>query len=763
MQDKLPIEGKWPYEHRPAGWQRMEMRRRTDRADLIASEGPGGAVIARLRARAWWSRAVAKVYLIFLLVVIAVAVLMYLIAPFVRESMAGELQAVERQLAAVTTQSTGLTDQRNGLRDRLAAVLEDVPSRLEVEGIAPGVRFFGTAHAPGGGLLIWGDNSALVHLFDGQLRRLEVEGLAPGVTFFGTAPAPGGGLLIWGDRSTLVLLEDGQARRLDVEGLPPSVWFRGYLRSPGGGLLILGHDDTLVLLQNGQAQQLDVVGLTAQGSRLIGTASESGLLFQGDQSTLVLLREDQSQQLEVEGLAPNVHFYGTTPTPEGNLLIWGDSSTLVLLEDGQARRLEVEGLNATDVEFRGAGPTPEGGLLIWGNRSTLVQLQDGQARRLEVEGLTARDVAFLGVDPTPGGGLLIRGEQGTLVLLRRDSQAKRLQVEGLTPLDVRFLGAEPTPGGGLLIRGDQGTLVLLEDGQARRLEVPSADSVRFIGVTRQDGWPAVAVGTGSGGLALFSFDDALAWRTRALQLVQDDGKGTAQRGDAVLARFIAVDDPETGWNDPEVLPREVRELETVRGLHTELAEIQARRAVLDDLRALADARQKELRSFPYALLLRERLREDFAAFMATCRGATDWATPPQPRGIADADPDAITLACLQGWQTQRAGEQQGWWQALVEQIPPGLLILFLLLTLASLYRYNLRLAGFHDSRADALELLAEGREPEDFHKLLATNPAEAVNLASVFLAADKVELGAIKAKLGAAEWELARNIGAPRQ
>ena len=82
--------------------------------------------------------------------------------------------------------------------------------------------------------------------------------------------------------------------------------------------------------------------------------------------------------------------------------------------------------------------------------------------------------------------------------------------------------------------------------------------------------------------------------------------------------------------------------------------------------------------------------------------------------------------------------------------------MFLLANLGGLYRYNLRLAGFHESRADALQLLAHGRDEIQLRDILAGTPGDAVNLATLFLAADKVEMGAIRAKLGEAEIELAK-------
>ena len=123
--------------------------------------------------------------------------------------------------------------------------------------------------------------------------------------------------------------------------------------------------------------------------------------------------------------------------------------------------------------------------------------------------------------------------------------------------------------------------------------------------------------------------------------------------------------------------------------------------------------------------------------MTICRGTTvsaispDAATPPSPQPDPIAE-DQMTLACLSGWNDQRQSETQSWWQTIAVQVPPGILLLFLLSTLAALYRYNLRLAGFHHSRADALELMAMGKTKEEIEQLK--------NIAEV-LAADKVMFG----------------------
>ena len=106
--------------------------------------------------------------------------------------------------------------------------------------------------------------------------------------------------------------------------------------------------------------------------------------------------------------------------------------------------------------------------------------------------------------------------------------------------------------------------------------------------------------------------------------------------------------------------------------------------------------------------------------MDTCRGGRD-----------DAD-GSITKACVDGWQAQQDTERQNWWQTLAVQVPPGVLLLFLLATLGALYRYSLRMAGFYHSRADALELIQNGMDPDEQTALTAL---------ATDLAADKVVFG----------------------
>ena len=137
--------------------------------------------------------------------------------------------------------------------------------------------------------------------------------------------------------------------------------------------------------------------------------------------------------------------------------------------------------------------------------------------------------------------------------------------------------------------------------------------------------------------------------------------------------------------------------------------------------------ETNLEKLPDNVYFLEQQREEFATFMATCRG---------PSEASDEDKtDAVTLACTRAWQDKLAAETESIWQTLARSVPPGILLLFLLATLGGLYRYNMRLAGFHHSRADALELMIVNKVKFDAHTLTTISDA---------LAADKVEFGRSK-------------------
>lgn len=68
-----------------------------------------------------------------------------------------------------------------------------------------------------------------------------------------------------------------------------------------------------------------------------------------------------------------------------------------------------------------------------------------------------------------------------------------------------------------------------------------------------------------------------------------------------------------------------------------------------------------------------------------------------------------------------------WWQDLTKQLPAGVLLLFLLSTLSSLYRHSTRMSSFYHGRADALELMALDLDEDRTDRLAATLGADKVD------------------------------------
>ncbi|MEO1146799.1 MAG: YCF48-related protein, partial [Cyanobacteria bacterium J06638_22] len=116
---------------------------------------------------------------------------------------------------------------------------------------------------------------------------------------------------------------------------------------------------------------------------------------------------------------------------------------------------------------------------------------------------------------------------------------------------------------------------------------------------------------------------------------------------------------------------------------------------------------------------RRTRRDTFRNYINVCSNAA----------FGNAD---VATSCIETWADERAIAARAWWKTLAEIVPSSVLLLFLLVTLGGLYRYNLRLVGFHHSRADALELLSE--------KLAGGDVDSYTSLADA-LAADKVEFG----------------------
>lgn len=185
-------------------------------------------------------------------------------------------------------------------------------------------------------------------------------------------------------------------------------------------------------------------------------------------------------------------------------------------------------------------------------------------------------------------------------------------------------------------------------------------------------------------------------------------------------------------------------------LNTEEAELRTLLAERQPTNARRDAALESLNQIRAGGFSLAQRRQDFQQFIEICQNAA-------PKKVSDietfekdgdrtsetrtqaVEPAQITTECLDVYKFQLGLQEPDLWQVLSERLPQAILLLFLLATLSPLYRYNLRLAGFHHSRADLIEMIAL-RSAEKNEFLSEDELASFVAFADA-LAADKVAFG----------------------
>ncbi|MEP6065991.1 MAG: hypothetical protein ABJ246_09160, partial [Paracoccaceae bacterium] len=373
-----------------------------------------------------------------------------------------------------------------------------------------------------------------------------------------------------------------------------------------------------------------------------------------------------------------------------NILLYGNGSAIARSTNGGESFAPVPtGVNGSFNDAIVVGPN----ILLYGN--------DGAITR-STNGGESFDPVLSGVN----GTLIDAIVDGPNILLYDNDGAITRSTNGgetFTPIPSGVNGSfidAIVVGPNILLYGRDGAITRSTNGGESFIPVPSGVNGTL--------FDAIVDGPN---ILLYGEDGAITrldarWSDALSSKILEDGA----QGDTGLARFLDDD-----------LPEHIQSWGPIADARRTLSDIQARRAVLDELGAITNDKLKQLVEAP-ALLKREDIRETFAAFLGVCRG--DYLG-------TDKSAD-VTTACLQGWQAQLNADRQNWWQTLAVQVPPGVLLLFLLATLGALYRYSLRIAGFYHSRADALELIQNGMGPDEQAALTAL---------ATDLAADKVVFG----------------------
>ncbi|MEM1360685.1 MAG: hypothetical protein AAGF94_03090 [Pseudomonadota bacterium] len=649
---------------------RSEWRRAS--AEFQDDIGNVDNLVLNLRQRARRTQRSARIVLVFLLITVIFGLGTYVIWPLVQENFDGRRQALLRERAATDTALNNLNNTRREIADDIIELLKVTTTRFDnLPGDGDEV-YFGHAILPDGDVLIYGNENTLFRLDLATDRAATLPNL-PGQGFeiyYGHAELPDGDLLIYGSDNR-VLRYDPESDRIEVFADLPGIGdeiYNGHAFLPGGDLLLYGDSNTILRLN-----------------------PDTGTGFQFD------LLPGPSQK----------DFVGHTDTIDGDILLYGTENSLLRYSNAENSFEHFPDLpGAAAQQYVGHVDLPDGELLLYGDGNRILRFDPGSGDAVALTDiLGSGDEFYIGHAPQPGSEILFYGDGATI--LRYDvvsGEGQRLQ-NPLSDGDEDYYGHAVLPNGDLLIYGSDKSILQygIEDKNiVPLLDLPGDGTENYYGHA-----------TLPGGNILFYGDEGTILRhgdhesqAAALEFQNLDD-------DAVLAGFLNRISPNLRRQLFEPDRATTRLLAVRSELDARLEEIEGELAMSSDVFALAEQ------------------RENFAAFMATCRGTTDWTEPSQPRGVTDADPDRVTLACTQAWQAELSREDADVFQTLAKQAPPGILLLFLLGTLGALYRYNVRLAGFHDSRADVLELLkASGSYDGD--RMLTLSDA---------LAADKVEFG----------------------
>mgnify|MGYP000856806137 CR=1 FL=1 len=435
------------------------------------------------------------------------------------------------------------------------------------------------------------------------------------------------------------------------------------------------------------------------------------------------------------------------PEPPGGSLVLADGALIALSGDGTLAR-STDGGSSWTSHVVGDGlvalPVIVGdGVLVGVDQvGAILRSEDGGATwahaRIETSRAAVLD-EFIGAPaPLNARTIVAAGMRGT-ILLSEDAGLTWREVHGASGegLNAPVLVDDAT----LLATGFDGRILRSADGGKTWSEArpaPASQEGFAIPIARVG---AALIALASEGTILGSTDAGASWRQLRARSGSGAGFGVplaledtliAPGEEGMLLRIssgarirpVPEDLPAGGEGDAELaafadaLDPEVRAAEPVAEALRVIDRIASRRGSVDDglIRA-----QERLEAWRSGAARPEVERRAFAAFMESCRA-----------GAAEPEGAALTIACLDAYAASEADTQRQWWQTVAEQAPQGILFLFLLATLSGLYRYNLRLAGFHNGRADALELMVA-----QVDKDLLTPVADA-------LAADKVEFGAAK-------------------
>lgn len=657
-------------------------------------EGRIGGVIAQLRRRGRVANTRANITLACLVATVALGLFYYIGQPLIRDAVDGKRIAWQDDVTTWTEGESELDAERAALRDHLVRILspaaELVPSGTDADLssliVLPNSE---TAIAAGA-------TGAIIQSTDDGQSWLTV-GLAtdedPDFRVLLALP-DGRTAIAAGDDGAIKRTEDGGGKWDPVES---------GVKKASLTLLKPVNDHTVLAAGDGGVITLSTDG--GEHFRKVNsktTANIHDLLMLPDARTVIAAGDDGMITRSTDG---GEHWTAVQSgldetTPIGDLLALSDGTSVIALaqhgmitrsKDGGEHWAEVD--SDVDADLLGAIALPDSKTVIAvGDHRTITRSTDGGLHWQAIGSDIDPDAAIETLKATPDGRVVIAASDKAV--MRSTDGGAHWTATNAAGENLLML-----PGGETVFVA--GTAIFRStDAGEHWNEIPSGAS-RLLGSLHAlpDGQTVVAAGDGG---AILRVSDRLANELAALQLAPGDA------GDDSLFNWIV---------NPE-LAQPFRAFPTIVTSRDQMQDIKNRRAGVDEPLALAT---RKLAAIKIGSESREEQQAAFAAFMKGCR-----------EGATAADAGALTSDCTAAYAASQADATRNWWSLLAERVPPGILLLFLLATLSALYRYNIRLAGFHHGRADALELLDVGITVADLTPI------------SDALAADKVPFNAGK-------------------
>ena len=749
-----------PYDDIPPQVRRERRRRQrlrtewdTHQAEYQGSDTPQDIVL-QLRQRARRSTTSARIILGFLVLTIVAGLFYYLALPLIRQYLDGQRITLVRREAALEQALANLDEEGEGLRNRLTDALANTGLSLTGDW-RRFVQFNGaTAYGDGAALAygefgtlirvqasnrtltttteIWtaeeifdlvhfegstalGDEAMLVYGSDGTLVLVDTTtGMQSSLTgdwstsaeFRGAVPLGDDAVLVYGTRGTLVRVDARTGTPTNLEGKwHGGTVFRGAATLGDDMVLVYGGGGVVVRVDTETATPTSLKGDWSDSVFFSGTiaVADDAVLIHGDAGTLIRVDATTSTPTTLKGNWPDyVFFTGAIALGEDAVVVYGTDGTLVMVDTSTGTSKNLEGPWQDSTLFGGATTIGAEAVLVYGNNGTLVRVDAATRTPTTLKGGWSDTTQFLGSIALRDDARLVYGRSGAMVWVDATT-GMPTKLNGDWPDTTRFLDAVALGNDAVLVHGNYGQLVKVDatTGTTTRLTGDWPSETRFEG--------AITLGTKA--VLIYGDNGALVQYPNPFR----DHVKDVSPSDEALRNLLDKD-----------LPPQWRQLPEVDAIRTELLYIIAQRS--PNLLEL-DKIKQDIEGLWTGLLPLAQQREEFAEFMRVCRGTPDPEAP---------DNGAITTACTNAWSQELQRETGNWWQTLAEQVPPGILLLFLLATQGSLYRYNLRMAGFHASRADFLELLMMSSGKRD--RISKEDLEKLVNLATA-MGADKVEFG----------------------